>query len=59
MSAALVTAWIVITTTVSGQTVLAKQVRIDPAACHVPSVKAEYPVDGKWVPVTLRIRCAN
>jgi hypothetical protein len=58
MSGALVAAWIVVITT-SGQTILAKQIRVDPVACHLPSVKAEYPVDDKWVPVRLRIRCAN
>ena len=57
MSAALVTAWIVIAMVPSGQTILAKQIRIDPVACHLPAVKAEYPVDGKWTPVTVRIRC--
>jgi hypothetical protein len=57
MSAAFVTAWIVIAAIPSGQAILAKQIRIDPVACHLPAIKAEYPVDGKWAPVTVRIRC--
>ncbi|MGO9008067.1 MAG: hypothetical protein ACLQIQ_08480 [Beijerinckiaceae bacterium] len=59
MSAALVTAWIVIALTGSGQPVLSKQVRIDPIACHLPAVRAEYPVGGQWRPVTIRISCAR
>ncbi len=58
MTAAFVAAWIVVTS-LTGDVILQKQVRIDPVACHLPAVRAEYPVDGEWRPVTLRIRCGR
>jgi hypothetical protein len=58
MSAALVTAWIIVALTGSGRPVLSKQVRIDPVACRLPAVRAEYAIDGEWRPVTIKIRCA-
>ncbi len=59
MSTSLVTAWIIIALTGSGRPVLSKQVRIDAIACHLPAVRAEYPVDGAWRPVTIKIRCTQ
>jgi hypothetical protein len=59
MSTAFVTAWITILLTGSGQTLLERQVRVDPIACHLPAVRAEYPIDGRWHAVMLRIRCAQ
>jgi hypothetical protein len=63
VSSALVAAFIVIVLAGPGQdrgqTILQKQVRIEPLACHLPAVKAEYPVDGQWRPVTIKIRCAQ
>ena len=59
MSAALLTAWVIIASATSGQVILSKQIRVDARACHLPAIRAEYPLDGKWVPVTLRMRCAK
>jgi hypothetical protein len=57
MSGAFVTAWIVIASIASGQPIVSKQIRVEPLACHLPAVRAEYPNDGRWLPVTVRIRC--
>lgn len=71
MSAPLVTAWIIIElasagprlngqiASESGRPILAKQVRIDPVACHLPAVRADYRVDGQWRPVRIRITCSR
>jgi hypothetical protein len=57
MNAGLVAAWILITLSGSGQTIVAKQVRIDPRACHMPPLKAEYPLEGRWRAVTVQLKC--
>jgi hypothetical protein len=51
-------AWIVVAT-LQGQPLVQKQVRVEPRACHLPAVKAEYPLDGVWKPVTVAIRCGR
>ncbi len=59
MSIAFVTAWITIFVAGSNATLLARQVHVDTVACHLPALRAEYPVDGRWRAVTLQIRCAR
>jgi hypothetical protein len=63
MSSALITAFIIIALAGPGQdrgqTILQKQVRIEAVACHLPAVRAEYPVEGQWRPVTIKIRCVQ
>jgi hypothetical protein len=58
LSGVYVMAWIVVAT-LQGQPLVQKQVRVEPRACHLPAVKAEYPLDGVWKPVTVAIRCGR
>jgi hypothetical protein len=54
----MVTAWIVISM-LSGNPILSKQIHVQPQACHFPALRAEYPLDGDWHAVVLKIRCAR
>jgi hypothetical protein len=54
----MVTAWVVISL-LTGQPLVQKQIRVEPAACHMHAVRAEYPINGEWTAVTLRVKCAR
>jgi hypothetical protein len=55
----LVAAWLVVVSTVTGQTLVSKQIRIEPRACHLPAVAGAWPLDGAWEPVTVSVKCAR
>jgi hypothetical protein len=54
----MIAAWIVVSL-LNGQPLVQKQIRIERAACHLPALKAEYPANGEWKPVTVKIRCGR
>jgi hypothetical protein len=52
-----IAAWIAITALGASQPFMSKEIRIEPGACGLPAVRGEYPVNGAWKPVTIRIAC--
>jgi hypothetical protein len=55
----MITAWIIVTALNSSAAFVEKQIRVEPAACHLPAVRGEYPVGGEWYRVTIRIVCKH
>ncbi len=53
----MIAAWIIVTALGTGQPFVQKEIRVDKIACGLPAVRGEYPVNGIWKAVTIRIAC--
>jgi len=36
-----------------------KQIRVEAKACHLPVIRGEYPIDGEWHRVTIKVVCKH
>jgi hypothetical protein len=41
----MIMAWIIVSALGAPAPFIEKQIRVEPAACHLPSVKGEYPIE--------------
>jgi hypothetical protein len=53
----MISAWIIVTALGAPAPFVEKQIHVEPRACHLPALMAEYPIGGAWRRVAIRIAC--
>jgi len=53
----MIMAWIIVFALGAPAPFIQKQIRVEPSACHLPPLRGEYPINGEWRRVTIRIAC--